>query len=379
MMAKTGLVLKIENNTAIIITPSGEFAKVAISGKPPKIGDTYTGNLKRKHSYIRYLSAAVVLFMIFIFGGGTYGYCSTAQIVKVSINPSVELKVNYFGKIIKYAPLNNDGRILLKNLKLNNKTTDDALVALVKKAEKDNFINKDYTLKGKTISVEISSTSFYKSAKLDKFNSYVSDEKINTIIDNNGTHSSKKFNKNNNANSEKITKPTKKSADAVRKKHTAKKDSSVSANENAPAIKTASGASKERKQHRQTSRTIAKHNGISSKNSTSSKNTNKANNKSNTQNSAKTSDKSKVNSNNKAKSNLSSKSTTKTTSSSNGNKNTKTASGKSVDAKNNSSNKSDNKNNSKDNKSNSQDHGNDNKDNSNNDNSKNDNKDHGKK
>lgn len=64
------------------------------------------------------LAAATVLSL----GGGTYAYAKTtpAAYVSVDINPSVELGVNSFGKVISAQAYNEDGQKVLEGTNLVN-------------------------------------------------------------------------------------------------------------------------------------------------------------------------------------------------------------------------------------------------------------------
>lgn len=195
-MNKTGLVLKAEKNIVLLVTSTGEFVKVIASSNPPKIGETYTGSQKKEHNYLRHFTAAAALFLIFLSGGSAYAYYTPAAIIKVDINPSIELRINYFNRIIKSLPLNADGKILLGTLQLENKSIDEALTLVIDQAKKDNFINDTYIEQGKTVSIKISSNNSNKNINLDKFEKYIVENKINTQINNNGKENKKEFNNN---------------------------------------------------------------------------------------------------------------------------------------------------------------------------------------
>lgn len=194
-MNKTGLVLKVEKNTAVLVTNTGEFVKVSASENIPKIGETYTGRMKKDHSYIKHLAAASLFFFIFLCSGGVFAYYTPAATIQVNINPSIELKTNIFDRIIEASPNNSDGKTLLGNLKLKNKNINEALILVVEQSEKYKFINDKYITAGKTISVNVSAKIKLKAIKLDKFQNYISEKKINTIINNNGKEHDQEFNK----------------------------------------------------------------------------------------------------------------------------------------------------------------------------------------
>jgi len=195
-MNKTGLVLKVEKSRATLLTSTGEFVKVSLSKKHPKIGENYCGQVYKKLIYLRYLRAAASLLIVFLFGGGaTYAYYAPVAKIQVIINPSIELLINRFDKIVKSSPLNADGATLLKNLHIKNKNIDEALTLVVEEAKNDNFINNNYKEQGKTILVKVEAKDSDKIINLDKFQQYISQNKINTKIDDNGKKTDQEFNK----------------------------------------------------------------------------------------------------------------------------------------------------------------------------------------
>jgi len=195
-MNKTGLVIEVEKNRATLLTNTGEFVKVVCSKNQPKIGESYSGVVKSQRNYLKYLTAAVAMFIVFLSGGGAaYAYYAPVATIQVNINPSIKLVINRFDKIIKSTPINADGVTLLKNLHLKNKNIDEALTLVVNEAKKDNFINANYNSEGKAILVEISAKDSSKIVKLDKFQKYIVQNKINTKIDDNGKETNKEFHK----------------------------------------------------------------------------------------------------------------------------------------------------------------------------------------
>ena len=203
-MNKTGLVLKVEESRATLLTSTGQFVKVSLSKEQPKIGETYSGELYKERMYLRYLTAVASLLIVFLFGGGaTYAYYAPVAKIQVIINPSIELLINRFDKIVKSSPINADGATLLKNLHIKNKNIDEALTLVVEEAKKDNFINNNYKEQGKTILVKIEVKDSDKIINLDKFQQYILVNKINTKIDDNGKKINQEFNKiNENVNKE---------------------------------------------------------------------------------------------------------------------------------------------------------------------------------
>lgn len=123
------------------MTPSGEFAEVKILGDSPTIGSTYTGALEQKLPLFKYIAAAACFILFITTGSTAYAYYTPVASIVVDINPSLELKVNKWNRIIKAAALNEDGQKMLDSLSIKNKTIDDGLSMILEEAEKENFIN----------------------------------------------------------------------------------------------------------------------------------------------------------------------------------------------------------------------------------------------
>lgn len=85
-------------------------------------------------------TAAVCMFFVII---GNFYYQTPVEYLSVDINPSVELGINAFNKVVSVSGINNDGKSLLKEKKLLKLSSEDAVEALVKEAGKEGFIAED--------------------------------------------------------------------------------------------------------------------------------------------------------------------------------------------------------------------------------------------
>jgi hypothetical protein len=85
--------------------------------------------------------AAVVLCVLPI--GGYAVYKTPTSYVSVDINPSVELGINAFGKVVSVTPYNADGEIVLGGLDLMNKNVESAVRLIVRSASQNGFIKDD--------------------------------------------------------------------------------------------------------------------------------------------------------------------------------------------------------------------------------------------
>lgn len=196
MISKNGLVMNIEKNYAYIMTPDGEFLKIKIDkDKPlPVIGSEYAGEvLKNSSTHIskfKYAIAACLLFFILSLGGGAYAYYTPVSTVTISINPSIEFKLNRWNKVVSSHALNSDGEKILLELKTQNKPIDATLMMVINQAKTDKYINENYINMDKTIVINIVG----KDVNLPNLKNQLSKDNLNVKIDSNG---STVFNKKN--------------------------------------------------------------------------------------------------------------------------------------------------------------------------------------
>jgi hypothetical protein len=99
----------------------------------------------RKHSKIRKLAvgiaAAAACMMVAVVG---YAYYETpVDYVSLDINPSVELGVNAFQKVVRAQGVGQDGTALMENLNLNNMSVEDAVRILVNQACAQGYVAPD--------------------------------------------------------------------------------------------------------------------------------------------------------------------------------------------------------------------------------------------
>lgn len=100
----------------------------------------------RRSVYMKKKLAVAACLALLVIGGGTgaYAYYKTpVSYLSLDINPSVELGVNSFGKVVKTEAYNNDGSTILKGIDVSGSSVKDAVDKLVASAAKNGFIQKD--------------------------------------------------------------------------------------------------------------------------------------------------------------------------------------------------------------------------------------------
>ena len=90
--------------------------------------------------------AIAVAFLVVFFGGGTgaYAYYKTpVAYVSLDINPSVELGVNAFNKVVKVEGYNDDGEKILIGIDVKGASVAEAIKTLIASANDNGYISDD--------------------------------------------------------------------------------------------------------------------------------------------------------------------------------------------------------------------------------------------
>jgi len=152
MTLKTGIIMKIDNKKAYIMTRNGEFYMVKFTKNAPLLGQEYTGELiVNKSSYYKYIASVAAILIVVLLGGGAYAYNKPVSTITLSDEPKIELKANIFNRVISVSAADSEGADLIKDLKLKNTSLDNAVITIISKV-KDNKNNKvNIDIKGKEI------------------------------------------------------------------------------------------------------------------------------------------------------------------------------------------------------------------------------------
>lgn len=87
---------------------------------------------KKRHSPLRKFAAAAVCSLAVFIGGGSWLYFTPTAFISVDVNPSLELGINRFDRIVSVTGYNEDGRALAQDLHIKYMDYTDALEALMK-------------------------------------------------------------------------------------------------------------------------------------------------------------------------------------------------------------------------------------------------------
>lgn len=136
------VVMKINKNKAVILKDDGSFISVAnrnyTVGQKLKIKDKSSNSTISIKLIKAAVAAACIMLICF---GAVYTYNVPQSYVSLDINPSIELEINMFNRVISANGVNDDGITVLENLEIGSKTMERALEMIMYQINKDGYIN----------------------------------------------------------------------------------------------------------------------------------------------------------------------------------------------------------------------------------------------
>ncbi len=141
-----GIVVEKSGRNLIVLTPEGEFKKVAVSGGEYRLGQEIEFNVPRVSSVYRFgaIAAAVVLLLlvpVFVnlmeMSHKAYAY------VQLDINPGVEFTINRYDRIIDVRALNSDGQKVLEGFELNGKNLEEGIRYFTSKSYEMGYVSEE--------------------------------------------------------------------------------------------------------------------------------------------------------------------------------------------------------------------------------------------
>jgi hypothetical protein len=139
-----GIVAQIEGKYAVILTQEGMFKKVrALPGMTVGMETELSqmkGGAGTRRIAARTASMAAAGLLALGVGFGAYSYCVPYSYVDIDINPSIELAVNIYDRIIAAEALNEDGEKLLMDKDLRHKKLDAGVRELLNGAVEQGYL-----------------------------------------------------------------------------------------------------------------------------------------------------------------------------------------------------------------------------------------------
>lgn len=174
-----GLVIKVLNKSAYIVTSKGEFLKVRTSSKE-SVGDICAGKERKGLRYYK-IHISILLFILILIGSAIIiEYRMTQSILVIQTTSNIKIHVNKFNKVIyAYSPTDK-GEELIENVNILNMNVDDAVADIFEYALNNEMLDLSkktlITINGQPI----------KYGLLSKTNKVISENNIPIIINNAG-------------------------------------------------------------------------------------------------------------------------------------------------------------------------------------------------
>ncbi len=108
----------------------------------------------RKRHLVSRIALAAVCLLIFLAAGGYTVYREPVSYISIDVNPSVELGLNRFGRVVSAEGYNRDGKDILEQLALNNLPYMKAIERLLENERYVGLLREDSLLVFTVISEE---------------------------------------------------------------------------------------------------------------------------------------------------------------------------------------------------------------------------------
>jgi len=131
-----GIIAQIKDNEAVLINEKGEFIK--IKNKNIKSEQKKYQNSNR-FRYISSIAASFILLFALTYTGLAV-YNTPTTYVSVDINPSMQLEINRFHKVINVVPFNEDAKTVLKSINIEHKNINQTINTIVDAAKELGFL-----------------------------------------------------------------------------------------------------------------------------------------------------------------------------------------------------------------------------------------------
>ena len=94
----------------------------------------------------RFVLAAICFFVLLLGAGGYSVYIRPVSYISIDINPSVELGINRFKRVVSAVAYNEDGQNILEHVSLKNISYIEAIDKLLREESYDKFLTEDSLL-----------------------------------------------------------------------------------------------------------------------------------------------------------------------------------------------------------------------------------------
>lgn len=133
------IVMQIENGQAVVLDSKGSF--MTIKDRGYCVGQT----IQYRNTSLRSVCAAAAS-LIAVIGIGTGGYklyYTPVSYLSIEINPSIQLSINIFDRVIGYEYFNNDGKLILDDVNIQNSKSRLSVEKIIDTAQSQGYLSEN--------------------------------------------------------------------------------------------------------------------------------------------------------------------------------------------------------------------------------------------
>ncbi len=144
--------MKIKKDYAIIMCTNGTFIRLILR-KNMEVGqkiyffqeDIYLkkSNVMKFNKKVKNYFAIIATILLFFIGQFAINNYLINTYLGIDINPSIELSLNKYNKVIKIEGLNNDGIKVVKNSNIKGLSIDNAIIKIIKTSKELDYIDEN--------------------------------------------------------------------------------------------------------------------------------------------------------------------------------------------------------------------------------------------
>lgn len=134
-----GVVVQLDDKTAYILKNDGGFVSCP-RDMSWQVGDVVTLSRYPRVNLRRILIAVAICTSLFL-GTGIVLYNIPATYIEVTVNPSVQLTLNNFNRVLNVVGLNEDGSNLIDGISYKNLAFEEAYARLLNRMKNNGYLN----------------------------------------------------------------------------------------------------------------------------------------------------------------------------------------------------------------------------------------------
>jgi len=138
------IIVEKESRHVIALTKKGGFIRLRDKGNY-QIGqeiDIASGS-SDKNMWIRIGTAAAAVLVFLGISFGAYSYAMPYSYINIDINPSIEITMNMYDRVINTKALNDDGERILSSVSAGTKRVEDVIGSILKSAEENGYLGEE--------------------------------------------------------------------------------------------------------------------------------------------------------------------------------------------------------------------------------------------